>query len=653
MQKRFIKAPKPVRARWHCWGVGMAVVLFLSGLCGPPLYGQTAPRRPRSRLAAPLSTAAPAPPAPAVRPPVVPSSTTERVIELSLKEAIRLALEYNLVIKRERLSPQIAHTQVVQERAVFDPVGGVDVQFSETKDLPITRTLVLDPLGNIVGEERIRPFTHRDEFTPRWQHKVLLGGNYEIRFINSRQDVSPSQFGLTGQIADPRFESRVELSFTQPLLRDFGIAVNRAFIRQAEQGELIAEQQVVQAILDTLFAVQQRYWELVFRVQDLEVKRESQQLAEQFLAENKLRVELGLLPPVELIQAETRIKTRQADTIRAAAAVRTAEDQLKVVLNVLGIVGTWQVRIRPTDHPPFTPLLAISLEEQVALALKKRPDFVRSQLEVATREIARDFARNQRLPRLDIVSRFSVQAFGEGFDESTGRLRNAEGYAWTIGLRFEQPLGNRFAGNELLKRKLELQQTLMDQQQLLLTIVQEVAQAIRDIETFQEEVQVTRAGTALAHDQLEAEEEKFRLGLTTSFNVLELQEDLSIARTDETRVLSDYNIALARLDQLTGSSNTTIWRPRRNDCLDMTRWSCFIFSHAQRYARVHQQASRERYSCDFQEGECLCASLHSKISPKNPWAKLPRLLDGPAGRSPGHDRRSFLTATHQTIAVAW
>jgi outer membrane protein TolC len=483
----------------------------------------------------------------------VPSSATERVIELSLQEAIRLALEYNLVIQRERLSPQIAHTQVVQERAAFDPVGGADVQVSETKDLPTTRTLLIDSTGNIVGEQRIRPFSHRDDFTPRWQHKVLLGGNYEIRFINSRQDVSPSQFGpTTRQIADPRYESRVELSFTQPLLRDFGIAVNTAFIRQAEQGELIAEQQVVQAILDTLFAVQQRYWELVFRVQDLEVKRESQQLAEQFLAENKLRVELGLLPPVELIQAEARIKTRQADTIRAAAAVRTAEDQLKVVLNVLGMVGTWQVRIRPTDQPSFTPLVAISLEAQVALALKKRPDFVRSQLEVATREIARDFARNQRLPRLDIVSRFSVQAFGEGFDESTGRLRNAEGYAWAIGLRFEQPLGNRFANSELLKRELELRQTLMDQQQLLLTIVQEVAQAIRDIETFKEEVEVTRAGTALARAQLEAEQEKFRLGLTTSFNVLELQEDLSIARTDETRVLSDYNVALARLDQLTG-----------------------------------------------------------------------------------------------------
>jgi len=201
----------------------------------------------------------------------------------------------------------------------------------------------------------------------------------------------------------------------------------------------------------------------------------AQHLPEQFLAENKQRVELGLLPPIELIQAEARIKTRQADTIQAAAAVRTAEDQLKEVLNIPGFSGTWQIRLRPSERPPFTPAAAISLEEQVEVALKKRPDFVRSQLNIATREIARNFARNQRLPRLDIVSNTSVQAFGAGFDESAGRLRKAEGYAWAVGLRFEQPLGNRSARSELLKRNLELQQAQVDQQRLLLTIIREVA----------------------------------------------------------------------------------------------------------------------------------------------------------------------------------
>jgi outer membrane protein len=189
---------------------------------------------------------------------------------------------------------------------------------------------------------------------------------------------------------------------------------------------------------------------------------------------------------------------------------------------------------------------------QVDVALKKRPDFVRSQLDIAAREIARNFARNQRLPRLDIVSSASIQAFGAGFDASAGRLRNAEGSAWAVGLRFEQPLGNRSARSELLKRNLELQQAQVDQERLLLTIIREVAQAIRDIETLHEEVEVTRAAAVLAHLQLEAEQEKFRLGLTTSFDVLALQEELSVARTRETRALSDYNVALARLDQITG-----------------------------------------------------------------------------------------------------
>jgi outer membrane protein TolC len=116
------------------------------------------------------------------------------------------------------------------------------------------------------------------------------------------------------------------------------------------------------------------------------------------------------------------------------AAVRGAEDQLKEVLNIPSIVGTWQVRIRPTEPPPFTPPVAMALDDQVARGLIKRPDFIRSQLDIAVREIARDFARNQRLPRLDIVSGSSVQAFGAGYDESTGRLRKAEGYTWAVGL---------------------------------------------------------------------------------------------------------------------------------------------------------------------------------------------------------------------------
>jgi outer membrane protein len=336
------------------------------------------------------------------------------------------------------------------------------------------------------------------------------------------------------------------------LLRDFGIAVNTALIRQAEKAELIAEQQLLQILLDTVFAVQQSYWDLVFRIQDLAVKRETQKLAEDFLAENKVRVELGTLAPIELVQAETRVKTSEGDVITAEAAVGDAEDQLKQVLNIPESVGTWQIRLRPTDSPPFVPITSIPIEDKINLALKNRPDFMRSQLDIAAREIARDFARNQRLPRLDVVGRTSVGDYGSSFGESISKLSELDGYDWAIGLQFQYPLGNRLAHNDFLRRNLEVQQALVDQRRLIRDIVRDIRQRIREIERTSKRVEVTRQATELARTQLEAEQEKFRLGLSTSFNVLEFQEDLSVARSEETRALNEYNVALAQLDRSTG-----------------------------------------------------------------------------------------------------
>jgi outer membrane protein TolC len=521
--------------RKRLWLAGVVVLLGVLAL--RPLYGQTP------------SAQQPSPPA---LPPAMPYSATERVLELSLEDAIRLALQSNLDIERERFGPPIARTEVEKARAGFDPIAGLTTNLSQTKSLPTTRTgQQEDPL--LPGVTRIEPFVpfvKRGEVTPDLRQKVITGANYELRFLNTRENVGPS--GSTRRIIDPRFESRLELTFTQPLLRDFGIAVNTAVIRQAQNTEQIAVQQVLQTILDTILNVQQSYWGLVFSIQDLAVKRESQKLAEDFLAENTMRVELGTLAPVELVQAQTRVKTREGEVITAEAAVREAEDGLKEVLNLPETLGTWDLRVRPSETPSFVPIASIPVQEKVDLALKSRPDYMQSQLGIASREIARDFARNQRLPRLDLVGRSSLSAFGDGFDETIPETTEAEGYQWAIGLRFEYPLGNRLGRHELRKRDLELKQAQVDQRLLLRTIVRQIRQAIRDIETVSKRVEVTRAATVLARTQLEAEQEKFRLGLSTSFVVLDFQEDLSIAQSDETRALSDYNVALARLDQVTG-----------------------------------------------------------------------------------------------------
>ena len=336
------------------------------------------------------------------------------------------------------------------------------------------------------------------------------------------------------------------------MLRNFGISVNKAPIRQAEIREQIAEQNVVQAILDTVFAVHRGYWDLVFRIQDLDAKRESQQLAEDFLAENTVRVELGTLAPIELVQAETQVKTRQGDVIVAEAVLRDADDQLKAILNIPESMGSWSVRLQPTDNPSFAPVSTAAVEEQVDIALQQRPDYLSSQLDIRIREISRDEAYNQSLPRLDVIGTGRLNANEGDLGDTFSALPNRDGYQWAVGLQMEITLGSRAKRVLIDKRQLELRQARIGQRQLVLAIVQQIRQAVRSIQTNIQRVEVTRSATMLARTQLEAEQEKFRLGLSTSFNVLEFQEDLTNALSNETRALSDYNVALAQLDQLTG-----------------------------------------------------------------------------------------------------
>jgi len=510
------------------WGmmVSVVAVLFVDGPMSPPSHAQSA---------------------------TPPGHAEDRELELTLANAIQLAIQHNLDIEQERFGPKIARTDVETARAEFDPVVGAEASVSQTKVLPTREEVLIDPdTGLIVATQVLKPFLKNGELTPFLRQKVITGGSYELRFVNTRENASPTVSGVSRTIADPRFESSLALLFTQPLLRDFGIALNKAPIRRAEKSEAIAHQRVVQTVLNVVFQVQERYWDMVFRLQNLEAQRESQKLAEDFLAENKIRVELGTLAPIELVQAETQVKLREEDVILAEAAVREAEDALKEVINLPEMLGSWNIRLNPSDQPTFEPITALVVEDKLREALLQRPDVIEAQLSIESREIAREEALNQRLPRLDLEARGSLSSFGNDAGEDLSDLSEINGYQWLFGLQFEYPLGNRAAQNNLSRRKLELRQALVAQRRLMLTIVREVRQAVRGIETASKRVEVTRAASKLARTQLEAEQEKFRLGLSTSFRVLEFQRELTDARSSETQALSDYNVELGRLDLRTG-----------------------------------------------------------------------------------------------------
>src|SRR5712691_589369 len=460
--------------RW--WGSGVVVWCVLS-MCSMPARDSESASRTHQRVAQQSVPAVSSPPA-------LPLSATERVLELSLEQATQLALQNNLDIERGRFDPLVAHTQVEQARAVFDPSVGLAASVSQTKTLPQNETAVFDQNGLPTGSFSItRPFSKDVSVAPSFKQQIVTGGNYELRFINTWNKSAPARSGETSRIENPRYQGSLTLTFTQPLLRNFGIAVNTALIRQAQNAEEIARQKLLQTILDTAFAVQLGYWEIVFHIEDLGVKRDALRLAQNFLAENKLRAELGTLALIELVQSETQVKQREGDVIIAEAAVREAEDVLKQTLNIPESLGTWRIRVRPTDTPPFVPIADTSIEEKVGFALQHRPDIVQAQLRVGSQAIARNATRNQRLPQVDLGGTASVSGFGGDLGSSTTDIGTADGYNWTFSLTFSYPLGNRAANNALQQQNLLLKQALIDQRKVQLTVSREIFQTVRNLET--------------------------------------------------------------------------------------------------------------------------------------------------------------------------
>ena len=276
----------------------LGIALFLVGVLLPAgaLYGQQEAEMPAAEDA--------------------PPAMGERVLELTLEDAIQLALQNSLAIERERFGPLIALTDTDRAKVEFDPKVGAEVNVSQTQNLQMNQQFA--PV-----------LEDRSTLSAYLRHRIVTGGNYEVRVLTSRSKQSSDDFGFFAPLLQsPGSKTALELTFTHPLLQNFGIAVNKAPIHQGEIREQIAEQGVIQAILDTVFAVHQRLLATGVSHPGPGCQASNRRkLAEDFLAENTVRVELGTLAPIELVQAETRVKTREGDVIVAESELREADDQ--------------------------------------------------------------------------------------------------------------------------------------------------------------------------------------------------------------------------------------------------------------------------------------------------------------------------------------
>ena len=317
-----------------------------------------------------------------------------------------------------------------------------------------------------------------------------------------------------------------------------------------------------------LLEVERRYWLVVAARKNLELERTGLELAHDLRERNQIQVEVGVLPPVSVTQAESEVAAREVDVIRAENALQLTEDNLK---NTLAM--DLSVPITLTDEPTEE-VRVFNQGEALETAYELRPEMAQAKLNIENRETLRDYYSNQRLPRLAVEGTVELQGLGgdenpnrEGFggepepinpmfdspSDAFSQIWGADFTTWQILGVFSFPLFNRTARGEYVKSKAELDRSVIELKQTEDTVALDVRSAIREIENSLRAIEAARVSIDLAEQVVNNEQERLDVGIGTTREVLEAQRDLIDAGTREITAITNYNIALAELERAMGT----------------------------------------------------------------------------------------------------
>ena len=481
----------------------------------------------------------------------------ERRFDLTLDDAIQRALERNLDIAVERINPQVFDLTLAEQEAFYRPT--LSFNYDNSSATIPSRTQLDGGLVTISDTANVDVGVNQPV---KWG-----GGNLNVGFDNNRQETTSAFSSF-----NPSFRSVFFAQYTQPLLRGFNVDNQRQQIRITQINRDISDVDLRQTITNTLADVRNAYWELLYSVASVEVQQQALDLAEQLVRDNRARVEIGTLAPIDIVQAQSEAAARRQTLAAALQALRTAELTLKRLI----VEGTqdelWTAELNPVDQPQLS-RPPIDVEAAVRNALAQRTDLDRAQRQQDINQLNVDTLRNGTLPALDLVGTYQLQGQGGnflvrggdlggevgaivpgGYGDAIDQIVDARFPLWTVGLQLSYPFGTSSEEAALERARLQVRQTDAQLRQLELTVATEVTNAALQITSIQERIDAATAARELAQQQLAAEESRFEVGLSTNFFVVQAQRDLATAQEAELRAILDYQRALIEFERVQQTS---------------------------------------------------------------------------------------------------
>lgn len=479
--------------------------------------------------------------------------------QMSLNDCIRMTLERNISIQigdrvalgdtadldvrsGGRLGLEDARLRLDDAYAYYDPVlaGRAGQSFE-------TRSGGTDPATGL-------PTRVEEQWTENFAlglaGRLPTGAEYDLSSGLTRlsggthTELDPFGFPLT--VSDPwEYRARAGITVTQPLLKNFWTDSGRVNIKLRKHEIRRSEWSFRLLVMDIVKRVADAYYDLLAARDLIKARQKALELAQQLVAENKKKVEVGTLAPLDERQAEARASTAKSDLTAAIFASQQAENLLKALLTS-EFSGIQPTAIEPTERLVAV-FQALNLAESWRTGLEQRPDYLLAKQDLENRDIALAFRKNQLYPQLDVQGTYGRTGLGGSTSDSLDSIDNNQFPNWGGAIILSFPLSSKSERSAYKSAKLAKQAAILSLKRVEDSILQEIDIAIKAVRSAYDATESRRQARIYAEEALAAEQKKLENGKSTSFQVLELQRDLTDAAAAEIEALSNYNKALHNL----------------------------------------------------------------------------------------------------------
>jgi outer membrane protein len=473
--------------------------------------------------------------------PAQAGTTTGPKIALTADEAVARALERNVTLEQQRLTPQTFDYSLAAAYAFYRP------NINSTVSTQSATTLARQTIeGGVRTNSDTTIWNAGISQNTKWQ-----GGSYQVNWNNNR--IASNQ---NNNIYNPAYSAGFQAVYVQPILANRKIDQTRTNLLTTEIQQDVAELDLRATTASTVAEVRNAYYELVFAILNLENQRASLDLSSKLVQDNRARVEIGTMAPIDIVQAQAEEATRRQNLVNAEATLQNTELALKRLI----VSGTddplWTASIDATDRPaPSTE--AIDLEAAVRNALANRTDLLTAKKNIDSANVTLRSLNNQTLPTLNLQGTYRLDGRGgtttsgpEPFPPPTNwwnalsGIGSVEAPTWTVQMNFSYPIGTSQAEANKARQQIIIRQNQTAVKATELQIATEVTAAAIAIRNSLEAIQAATAARELSVKRAEAAQSKLDVGMATNFEVVQAQRDLADARNQELREHLNYRRAL-------------------------------------------------------------------------------------------------------------